>query len=82
MKLQKASKKLQVKAKNDSFGPYTMRREARVEALSATKVEGAAAGGGGCTLDTDGTESPGTTALSATSGTAFDVTGNSDSSAT
>lgn len=59
-----------------------MRREARVEALSATTVEGAAAGGGGCTLDTDGTGSPGTTALSVTSGTAFEVTGNSDSSAT
>lgn len=59
-----------------------MRREARVEALSATKVEGAAAGGGGCTLDTDGKESPGTTALSVAPGTAFEVTGSSDFSGT
>lgn len=69
-------------ANYDSIGPYTMRREATVEALSATTVEGAAAGRGACTVDTDCTASPGTTTLSVTSGTAVEVTGNSDSSAT
>jgi hypothetical protein len=58
-----------------------MRRDARVEALSAVTVEGATAAEGSWTLDEGDTVSPGTLALSTLSGPVFDGTGNSDSSA-
>lgn len=58
-----------------------MRKDARVEALSAiTEVEGATAPEESWALDKGDTSSP-TKALSALSGPAFDVTGSSDSSA-
>lgn len=59
-----------------------MRREARVEALSAVNAEGATVAEGGWTFDEGDTVSPGKLALSVLSGPAFDETGNSDSSAT
>lgn len=61
---------------------HTIRKEARVEALSATaNADGATAVTGSWALDEGDTVSPGTTALSALSVTALDVTGNSGSSA-
>lgn len=60
---------------------HTIRREARVEALSAiAEVEGATDAEASWTLDEGDAESSRLTAISAISGSTFDATGNADSS--